>query len=186
MAAMVAVAGVSFLRLAVAEALPIDGEAESRLTAERLAAYAEPGAPARYRELITRIKASPAELGAPAKNLRLPVRSWPDGRAQTVVFAKEAWISSDMQQVRGRGVRVEQFHEDGSPEAVLEAAEVMVDRKSLLAVAKGRVAGTFGTDHFSGIGALVDLDARYVQVLRRAKIVTQRMREANFAGRGLF
>lgn len=169
-----------------ATGVAFDPATEARLTPEALARYAAPGAPLRYKALIEELKTPPETLGSPARNLRLPVRSFPDGRPRTLVFAEEAWVSPDMQRLRGRRVRMEHLREDGSTEATLEAAEALMDRATMLAVAKGAVRATRGNDVLTGNGALADLDARYVKVLSRAGITTRRMGEANFAGRGFF
>lgn len=163
-----------------------DPAMEARLTPEALARYAAPGKPVRYKALIEELKTPPETLGKPARNLRLPVRCFPDGRPQTLVFAEEAWVSPDMQRLRGRKVRMEHLRADGTVEATLEADEAAMDRATMLAVAKGSVRATQEGDVLTGNGALADLDARYVKVLSRASIVTKRMGEVDFASRGMF
>lgn len=161
--------------------------AEARLSEEALARYSAPGNPARYGELLQWARVPVEELGDPASGLKLPVQSWPDGRTRTLVLAKEAWISGeDLAWVRGRRVRVEQFRADGELEGVLEADEVAVDRASMLAVVKGRVKGNFGNDRLTGVGALVDLDANYVKILKKAEILTKRLGDAKLTERGIF
>ncbi len=164
----------------------VDLEANARLTPEALARYAAPGEHERYAALEEQLKVPVADLGVPALELFMPVQTYPSGRNRTVVYAKEAWVSQDMMSVRGRNVRVEQLLEDGTIEAMLVADEVQVDRISMLAVAKGRVSGTFGTDRLRGKGALMDFTAQYVKILDEATILTQRAGEANFADRGMF
>lgn len=161
-------------------------EAEERLTAEALARYTAPGAPARYRDLIQQLKKSGDEIGAPAKGLRFPVKSWEDGRPRILVFAEEAWITPTMQSLRGRKVRVETYRKDGTVEALLTADEVLVDRETMLAVARGCVTGVFNGDTLSGRGALIDLDAQYVRLLYKASILTRRTGEVDFTSRGMF
>lgn len=165
-------------------AVAFDPEVEARLTPEALARIAAPGAPQRYKALIEELKAQPE--GRPTRGLRLPVRSFPDGRPQTMVYAEEAWVSPDMRHLRGRRVRMEHLREDGTVEATLEAAEATMDRTEMLAVAKGAVRATQEGDVLTGNGALADLEARYVKVLSRASITTKRMGEADFADRGFF
>lgn len=184
---------IGLAALAAACAAPVGaGEAafdpamEARLAPEALARYAAPGKPVRYKALIEELKAPPERLGKPARNLRLPVRCFPDGRPQTLVFAEEAWVSPDMQRLRGRKVRMEHLRADGSVEATLEAEEAAMDRATMLAVAKGAVRATQEGDVLTGNGALADLEARYVKVLSRASITTQRMGEVDFASRGMF
>lgn len=166
--------------------LPPTPEAEERLSAEALARYQAPGDPSRYLELMKQLNAPGDTLAAPARRLRLPVRSWPDGRPQTMVFAEEAWVSPTMQSLRGRKVRVEHYREDGSLEAILEADEIVVDRTTMLAAAKGFVTGELGEDRLSGRGALIDLDAQYVRILSKACIQTRRTGEVDFTSRGMF
>jgi len=163
-----------------------DEEAEGRLADAALARYAAPGDASRYKTLVEQIKQPPEGLGAPALNLRLPVRSFPDGRPQVVVHAEQAWVAADLRHLRGRKVRMVQFDETGAEEATLEAEEAIVDRTEMLAVAKGTVNATFGKDRLSGNGAVADLNARYVKVLSRAKIVTPRTQELKLTERGLF
>ena len=164
----------------------ITPEAEALLTPEALAAYSAPGNPDRYRPLIRRITTPDEQMGPPAKKLRAPLRSFPDGRPQTLFLAEEAWSTPDMLLLRGRRIRVEQFREDGTIEAVLLAKEAVVDRKAGLAVAKGIVDVTYNGDHLVGNGALIDLNARYIRVLDRAVITTPRIVGADFSDRGLF
>lgn len=161
-------------------------EAEERLSEEALARYLAPGEPKRYLELIKQLNTPGETLGPPAKMLRLPVKSWPDGRPKTMVFADEAWVAPTMTGLRGRKVRVETYREDGTVEAVLEADEVVVDRTAMLAVAKGRVTGVLGGDQVSGRGALVDLDAQYVRLLYKACIITRKTGDVDFTSRGMF
>lgn len=168
------------------EVLPVTPEAEARLSAEALARYSAPGEPARYLELLKQLNTPGDTLGAPAKRLRLPVKSWPDGRPQTMVYAEEAWVSATMQSLRGRKVRVEHYREDGELEAVLEADEIVVDRETKLAAAKGRITGAFSGDQLSGRGALIDLDAQYVRILSRACIITRRTGDVDLTSRGMF
>ncbi len=161
-------------------------EAEERLSEAALARYGAPGQPERYRSLLMQIRKAPEELGSPAKDVRLPVQSWPNGRAKTMVFAKEAWVTLDMQGVRARTVHVEHYREDGSLAGTLDAEEVLVDRTRQLAVVKGRIKGRFGADKLSGVGALIDFETQYVKILRRARIETGRLGKADFSARGLF
>ena len=178
--------GAGALLRAQTPAAPVEADAASRLSEEALARYAEPGRPERYKSLLLQMRDAPETLGAPAKQVRLPVQSWPSGRAKTMVFANEAWVTLDLQGLRARTVRVENYREDGSLEGSLEAEEVLVDRTQQLAVVKGRVAGNFGGDRLSGVGALIDFQAQYVKLLRHARIETGRLARADFTARGLF
>ncbi len=164
----------------------VDYEASERLTPEALARYAQPGETVRYLTLIQELQADPEELGQPAKNLRLPVRSFPNGRPQTMVYADEAWVSPDMMHLRGRKVLVEHFNADGTLDSSLAADEAVVDRTAMLAVIKGAVKVTTGEDVLTGRGALADLNVRYVKVLGKACITTKRMGDADFSNRGFF
>lgn len=161
-------------------------ETDALITPEALARYSEPGNPTRFRPLLLAMQRPAEEIGSPARNLRLPVRSWPDGRPQIMVQAEEAWITLDTNILRGRNVHVEQYREDGSLEAVLDADEILVDRTKMLGVAKGQVRSKMGSDTFCGNGALVDLENRYLRILKQACITTQRMGEVNLTDRGLF
>lgn len=161
-------------------------EAEERLSEAALARYSAPGNPERYRSLLTQMREAPETLGAPAKQVRLPVQSWPNGQAKTMVFAKEAWVTLDMQGIRARNVHVEHYREDGALAGALDAEEVLVDRTKQLAVVKGRIKGSFGPDKLSGVGALIDFETQYVKILRRARIDTGRLGKADFSARGLF
>ncbi len=168
-----------------AEALPMEGPG-GRLAPEALARYAAPGEPARYAELIRSLAKPAEELGAPARNLRLPVQSHPDGRPKVMVRADEAWASPDMMWLRGRNVRLESLTPEGAVEAVLEADEAAVDRKAMLAVAKGRVRARNGEDRLTGVGALADLEAHYVRILSKGTIWTKRLGGVSLTERGLF
>ena len=91
-----------------------------------------------------------------------------------------------MQRLRGRGIRLEQYREDGTLEAILEADEALIDRATKLVVAKGHVHADMSGDQLDGNGAVADVDARYVKILSHATITTSRMGEVDFANRGLF
>lgn len=161
-------------------------EAEELLTDAAIARYVAPGDPSRYVDLIKQLEVPGDTLGAPARKLRLPVKSWPSGRPKAMVFAEEAWVSPTMTTLRGRKVRVENYREDGTVDAVLEADEVVVDRTTMLAVAKGTVTGMLGEDQISGRGALVDLDAQHVRILHKACIITRKTADVDFTSRGMF
>lgn len=167
------------------ETLPPE-EGGGRLAAAALARYSAPGEPARYAELIRSLLKPEAELGAPAERLRLPVQSHPNGRPKVMVRAERAWVSRDMQWLRGRNVRVETLAPDGTVEASVEAEEAAVDRAGQLAVAKGRVVARQGGDRLEGVGALMDLGAQYVRILRGGTIWTRRLGEVSLTERGMF
>lgn len=180
--AVVSVAGAKD----AADVRTVTPEAEELLSEEALARYHAPGDPGRYLELIKQLNEPGDTLGPPAKGLRFPARSWADGRPRTMIVAEEAWVNPTMTGLRGRNVRVETYHEDGTVEAVIEADEVIVNRETMLAVAKGRVTGTLGGDAISGRGALVDLDAQYVRILYKACIMTRKTGDVDFTSRGMF
>ncbi len=160
-------------------------EAEALLEPGALARYAEPGNPERYRDLLERLQVPVAELGTPALNLRIPMQSWPNGRAKTMIYAKEAWFSIDMMQIRGREVRIERMTESGVIDSVLTAHEVQMDRTVMLAVVAGKLTADLGEDHLDGKGALIDFNAQYVKVLRDARIITPRLKDSGFSTNGM-
>ncbi|MBQ9693927.1 MAG: hypothetical protein IJV69_04145 [Kiritimatiellae bacterium] len=161
-------------------------ETDAMISAEALARYCEPGQPLRYKALLEALQQPPETIGSPARNLRLPVRSLPDGRPQTVVRATEAWVTLDTTLLRGRQVHVEHFREDGSLEAVLDADEIIIDRTTRLAVAKGKVRCTMDGDVLTGQGALVDMNINYLRIIKHACIETKRMGDVNLTDRGIF
>jgi lipopolysaccharide export system protein LptC len=161
-------------------------ETDAKMSAEALARYSAPGQTGRYKALLEALQQNPETMGSPARNLRVPVRSFPDGRPQVMVQAADAWITLDTTLLRGRQVHVEQYREDGTLEAVLDADEIIVNRTTMLAVAKGKVRVERDGDVLMGNGALVDLDANYLRVIKQACITTQRMGEVNLTDRGIF
>lgn len=179
---------LQFAVVASAETVPVslDAETEALLSEAALARYSSPGETVRYKSLLEALRQPAETLGTPARNLRLPVRTFEDGRPQVVVTAVEAWITLDTNLLRGRKVHVEQYREDGSLEAVLDADEAMVNRAEMLAVAKGKVHGMMDGDALTGVGALVDLEAKYLRIIKRGCIKTKRMAGANFTDRGIF
>lgn len=168
------------------EAVDFPPEVAEKISPEALERYQAPGKASRYRELIAHIKVPQEQLGEPAQKLRIPVQSWENGMPQTVVSARLAWLSEDLNVVRGRDVVVKRFREDGTLEATVEMAEVVLDRRAMLAVAKGAVKGAFGEDRIAGNGALLDFNLRYVSVLRKAVIDTARLGGVNLTRRGMF
>lgn len=171
---------------AIAETVPLDANTETKLSDEAMMRYAEPGSVARYKKLIETLRQPLDDLGAPARELRLPIRSFPNGKPETTVLADEAWITLDTSYLRGRKVIVTQYREDGSIEAILNADEIAVDRNNMIAVVKGRLHGTMNEDTLDGVGALVDLEAKYVRIVKRAIIKTKRMGDVNLTDRGIF
>lgn len=169
----------------IAEAL-LDEATEAKISAVATARYSEPGQAARYKTLIESLRKNADELGSPARNLKLPVKSFPDGRPQTTVLASEAWVTLDTNYLRGRNVVVTSYNEDGTVESVLTADELAVDRVEMLAVAKGKVRAEMGDDILTGVGAVADLNTRYMRILRRAVIETKRMGEVKLTDRGIF
>ena len=163
-----------------------EAEAWAKVSPEAVARYAAPGDPARYAALAQRLEAPPEALGPPARGLRIPVRSFPDGRPEVLLHAETAWVSADMMRLRGRGVRVEAFDAEGALAETLWAEEAAVDRTAMLAVAKGPIRLERGGDTLTGVGALADLEAQYVKVLRRARIDTARLRGVDMTKRGIF
>ncbi|MBR4317376.1 MAG: hypothetical protein IKW23_00140 [Kiritimatiellae bacterium] len=161
-------------------------ETDAKISEEALARYSAPGQVGRYKDLLEALKQNPETMGSPARNLRLPVRSFPDGRPQIIVRATDAWITLDTTLLRGRQVHVEQFREDGSLESVLDADEIIVNRTAMLAVAKGKVRVEREGDVLMGNGALVDLEANYLRVIKQACITTQRMGDVKLTERGIF
>ena len=91
-----------------------------------------------------------------------------------------------MSVLRGRGVHVEQFKEDGSLEAVLDADEILVNRTEMLAVAKGKVRGVMEGDVLTGAGALIDMNIKYLRLIKQACIETKRMGDVKLTDRGIF
>lgn len=171
---------------ATAETVPLDANTETKLSDEAMMRYAEPGRVVRYKKLIETLRQPLEELGTPARELRLPIRSFPNGKPETTVLADEAWITLDTTYLRGRKVVVTQYREDGSIEAILNADEIAVDRSKMIAVVKGHLHGTMSEDTFEGVGALVDLEAKYVRIVKRAIIKTKRMGDVNLTNRGIF
>jgi len=103
-------------------------EVLEKISPEALERYQAPGKASRYRALIAHIKVPQEQLGEPARKLRIPVQSWANGMPQTEVSARLAWLSEDLNVVRGRDVVVKRFREDGTLEATIEMAEVVMDR----------------------------------------------------------
>ncbi len=191
----VAFMGLAFLLGAVAtptwasSALDAEGfppEVAQMVSPEAVERYCAPGKASRYRALIAHIKVPQEQLGEPARKLSIPVQSWENGMPQTVVIARLAWLAEDLNVMRGRDVTVKRFREDGSLEATIEMAEVVIDRRAMLAVAKGSVKGAFGEDRLAGNGALLDFKSRYVSVLRKGVIDTARLGGVSLTRRGMF
>lgn len=161
-------------------------EATVGVSPEAVARYSAPGDPARYKALLLDLRKPRETLGTPSTQLRMPVRSFPNGREEVVLHAEQGWISLDMMKLRGVKVRVETFDEAGNLVATLWADEAAVDRATKLAAAKGRVRLVRGGDTLTGNGALADLGTRYVRVLRDAQIETGRLKGADLTRRGMF
>jgi hypothetical protein len=175
-----------WIAAAPAKDATLDSDTEAKISAEALKKYSEAGDIRRYKTLIESLRKPLEELGPPARQLQLPVRSYPDGRPEAVLVAEEAWITLDTNYLRGRKVVVTHYNEKGDVVAVLTADEVAVDRPQMLAVAKGNVSGTMEGDYMAGNGALVDLNAKYMRIIKRAMIQTKRMGDVKLTERGIF
>lgn len=179
------------LAVAVAAALFAEARAariaqDGTVPADLLERISAPGDRARYADLEAALQQPTDTLGPPATGIRLPVQSYPSGRTKTLVMADLAWFSPDLQQIRVKDLRVEQFAENGSPEGTLEADNAVVDRRSMLAVADGAVRVRMNGDTLNGWGAYCDLDASYVRILRDAVIHTSKAAQVDFSARGQF
>ncbi len=152
-----------------------------------VARIAAPGAPERYAALEAELTKPTDELGPPASAIRLPAQSFPDGRTKTLVLADLAWFSEDLQTIRIKELRVEQYAEDGTLEGTLEADNAVVDRQAMLAVADGAVRLSMADgDRLTGWGAYCDLKDSYVRILRDAVIHTSKIGQVDFSDRGQF
>ncbi len=175
-----------WIAAAPAKDVTLDPDTEAKISAAAVKTYKEPGNTRRYKTLIESLRKPLDELGSPARQLQLPVRSYPNGRPEAVVVAEEAWITLDTNYLRGRNVVMTQYDEKGNVEAVLTADEIAVDRPQMLAVAKGNISGKMAGDRLDGNGALVDLNARYMRIIKRAIIHTKRMGDVKLTERGIF
>ena len=123
-----------------------------------------------------RLRAAYAErvkkLEAPAENVQIPLETFPNGQVKSRVTARRAHVFQDTGFVWGEKVRVEQFKEDGSLFASLDAESCVVDRKTKSGWVEGAAQMVYGDSSVKGRGIYFSLEREFIKIFSQSEIRT--------------
>lgn len=111
-----------------------------------------------------------AHLETPAEDIALPVETFADGSVKTRIEAKKAQYFLDKGLVWAEDVKVRRFHEDGSQEACIKAANCVVDSASRSGWAEGPASATHEKTTFRGDGVYFSMSDSYLKVLEASDV----------------
>lgn len=124
-----------------------------------------------YAECTKRIAEN---LEAPAENVSIPIETFPDGTVKSRVTAARAHIFADRGFVWGEKVRVEQYREDGTVHASLDAESCVVDRGTQSGWVAGDARMTYGEASVRGRGVYFSLTRQFIKIFSQSEIRTGR------------
>ena len=130
----------------------------------------------RFAADAARLEAAYAKYAAaaltPAENLELPVESWSNGAIRVSVAAARAQFFLADGFIWGEDVKVRQFREDGTVEALIDADSCILDRNSRCGWTGSRAFAKYGGDvTIEGTNVYFRFDERYVRIADKATIV---------------
>lgn len=112
------------------------------------------------------------KLEAPAENVSIPLESFPDGTVKSRVTAARAHMFQDTGFIWGEKIRVEQFKEDGSVYASLDAENCVVDRKTKSGWVEGAAQMVYGDSSVKGRGIYFSLADEFIKIFSQSEIRT--------------
>ena len=112
------------------------------------------------------------KLEAPAENVQIPLETFPNGQVKSRVTARRAHVFQDTGFVWGEKVRVEQFKEDGSLFASLDAESCVVDRKTKSGWVEGAAQMVYGDSSVKGRGIYFSLEREFIKIFSQSEIRT--------------
>lgn len=123
------------------------------------------------------------KLEAPAENVSIPIETFPNGTVKSRVTAARAHIFADTGFVWGEKVRVEQYLEDGTVHASLDAESCVVDRGTQSGWVAGDAKMTYGEASVKGRGVYFSLARQFIKIFSQSEI---RVGHAKFDAGSLF
>lgn len=113
-----------------------------------------------------------AKLESPAENVVIPLESFENGKVKSRVKAARAHIFKETGLLWGENVHVEQFREDGSLYASLDAENCVVDRKSRSGWVEGSAKMVYGESSVKGRGIYFSLSREFIKIFSQSEIRT--------------
>ena len=117
-----------------------------------------------------------ASDGNPAEDVVVPVETFPDGTAQTVVRARHARYFHAKSLVWAQGVTILKYAKDGEVKVRLVADTCVIDRNTKSGWAEGKARLEYGETVFCGEGIYFSSPEGYVSVLEKADITSSDMK----------
>lgn len=125
---------------------------------------------------VLRLRAAYADcvkkLEAPAENVLIPLETFANGQVKSRVTAQRAHLFPDTGFIWGEKIRVEQFKEDGSLFASLDAESCVVDRKTKSGWVEGAAKMVYGDSSVKGRGIYFSLEREFIKIFSQSEIRT--------------
>ena len=125
---------------------------------------------------VRRLRAAYADcvkkLETPAENVLIPLETFSNGQVKSRVTAGRAHMFPDTGLIWGEKVRVEQFKEDGSLYASLDAENCVVDRKTKTGWVEGAAKMVYGESSVRGRGIYFSLEREFIKIFSQSEIRT--------------
>ena len=125
---------------------------------------------------VLRLRAAYADcvkkLETPAENVLIPLETFSNGQVKSRVTAGRAHMFPDTGLIWGEKVRVEQFKEDGSLYASLDAENCVVDRKTKTGWVEGAAKMVYGESSVRGRGIYFSLEREFIKIFSQSEIRT--------------
>lgn len=113
------------------------------------------------------------KLESPAENVSLPLESYSNGTVKSRLTAARAHMFMDSSFVWGEKIRVEQFKEDGTLAASLDAENCVVDRNTKSGWVEGVAKMVYGDNSVRGRGIYFSLPREFIKIFSESEIRTK-------------
>jgi lipopolysaccharide export system protein LptA len=129
---------------------------------------------AQYEKSIATLKMKHEQLcvftNEPATDISIPIEAYPSGAVKTLLKAKSARFQPDSDYVWGEKVKVVQFAENGTTQAVVNASTCVVDRKTKQAWCQGLADATYENNFLEGEKVFLSMEKRFMHIFTDAYI----------------
>ncbi|MGN0852960.1 MAG: hypothetical protein ACI4Q3_06245 [Kiritimatiellia bacterium] len=126
---------------------------------------------------MLRLRAAYAEcvkkLESPAENVSLPLETHSDGTVKSRLKAERAHMFMDSGFVWAEKIRVEQFREDGTLAASLDADNCVIDRNTKSGWVEGAARMVYGDSSVRGRGIYFSLPREFIKIFSESEIRTK-------------
>ena len=112
------------------------------------------------------------KLEAPAENVTVPIETFADGTVKSRLTAARAHVFAQTGYIWGEDVKVEQYREDGTVYASLQAENCIVDRKTKSGWVAGAAQMTYGDASVKGRGIYFSLSREFIKIFSQSEIRT--------------